>query len=307
MTHDLTYYDRPLVKEPVWVWSVPSYFYVGGAAGASLALAAATQITDGSCRELITRCRGIGLGGTIIGSGFLIYDLGRPSRFFNMLRVFRPTSPMNIGSWILAATGSLAGAALLPRSVAPRAVSNAAAVGAGILGIPLSGYTGVLLANTTIPVWNAASRTLPGLFIASGMASAGALLHFTELPPREEAVARRFAIVGQAAELAAMIALERQVSAVERVGRPLKQGFSGFLWNAARILGAASLALSLVSTKSRRAKVAAGICGTAGALSLRFSLLQAGRNSARDPHAAFQQQRPKELAAASETSRIPAA
>jgi len=111
------------------------------------------------------------------------------------------------------------------------------------------------------------------------------------LSPQEEAVTRRFAIVGQAAELVAMSAVEAQISRIESVGKPLRRGVSGFLWKAARILGAASLVLSVFSGKSQRAKRAAGACGTAAALALRFSLLQAGRNSARDPAASFDQQR----------------
>ena len=301
-----TYYDRPLIKEPVWVWSVPAYFYAGGAAGASLALAAAAQLLNNSSGELATRCRRIGLAGVVLGSGLLIYDLGRPGRFFNMLRVFRPTSPMNVGSWVLAATGSLSALAGLRRPGSKR-LSDIAAIGAGIFGIPLSGYTGVLLANTAVPVWQEATRTLPALFIASGMASAGALLHFMELPPRDETIARRFAIAGHAAELVAMSALEREVSGVEQVGKPLREGFSGFLWKTARTLGAVSLALALLPTKSRRIKTAAGICGTAAALSLRFSLLQAGRNSARDPHASFQQQHGREPHGLTEAPMQPAA
>jgi hypothetical protein len=167
-----------------------------------------------------------------------------------MLRVFRPTSPMNMGSWLLAAAGSLSALAVF-EIPGIKVLRNTSAIGAGILGIPLSGYTGVLLANTAIPVWQAASRTLPVLFIASGMASAGALLHFIELPSREETIARRFAMTGQATELVAMSALEHQVSGVEQVNKPLKQGFSGFLWKTARVLGAASLALAFLPTKSR--------------------------------------------------------
>ena len=64
----------------------------------------------------------------------------------------------------------------------------------------------------------------------------------------------------------------------------------GFLWRAGRVLGAASLALALMPAKSRCVKTAAGICGTAAALALRFSILESGRNSARDPQAAFRQQ-----------------
>jgi len=177
-------------------------------------------------------------------------------------------------------------------------VSDTATIPAGILGIPLSGYTGVLLANTAVPVWQSARLGLPILFIASGMASAGALFHLMELPKRGEATTRSFAIAGQAAELAAMFVIERQVSSVDRVADPLKKGRSGFLWKAARTLGAASLLLSLFSKKSRGARLAAGICGTAAALSLRFAVIQAGRDSAKDPHATLEQQRRRELPAA---------
>jgi hypothetical protein len=120
---------------------------------------------------------------------------------------------------------------------------------------------------------------------------AGALFHLMELPERDEAITRSFAIAGQAAELAAMFAIEREVSRVGRVGDPLKKGRSGFLWKAARTLGAASLLLSLFSRKSRGVRVAAGLCGTAVALSLRFAVIQAGRDSAKDPHATIEQQK----------------
>src|SRR5262249_48626942 len=97
----LTYYDRPLVKQPVWVWSIPTYFYAGATAGASLALGAAVQVLHGSSSNLVRRSRLLGAIGISIGASLLIYDLGRPERFMNMLRVFRPTSPMNVGSWLL--------------------------------------------------------------------------------------------------------------------------------------------------------------------------------------------------------------
>jgi hypothetical protein len=129
------------------------------------------------------------------------------------------------------------------------------------------------------------------------MASAGALFHFMNMSPREERITQRFAIAGQAAELATMFVLEAHASKIERVGKPLKQGFSGFLWKTARVLGAASLVCGLWSRKSQRMKTAAGVCGTASALALRFSLLQAGRNSARDPLATFEQQHSQPAAA----------
>jgi formate-dependent nitrite reductase membrane component NrfD len=238
------------------------------------------QALHGSSSNLVRRSRLLGAIGLSIGTSLLIYDLGRPERFMNMLRVFRPTSPMNVGSWLLGATGSLAGLSL----VSTNRTADIAGIGAGLLGIPLSGYTGVLIANTAIPVWREASRGFPILFVASGMASAGALFHLMELAERDESIARRFAIAGQAAELVATFAVQRELSRVEQVSRPLTQGNSGFLWKAARALGAASLVLSLFAKRSRPVRTAAGICGTAAALSLRFAVLQAGRNSARATH-----------------------
>ncbi|MGH9013614.1 MAG: NrfD/PsrC family molybdoenzyme membrane anchor subunit, partial [Acidimicrobiia bacterium] len=42
-----TYYDRPVLKEPVWTWEVPAYFFVGGlAAGSAMAAVAADLAAD---------------------------------------------------------------------------------------------------------------------------------------------------------------------------------------------------------------------------------------------------------------------
>ena len=110
-----TYYEQPVLKEPVWIWAVPAYFYAGGVAGAAAVTGAAIQVAGrGSMRDLMKKCRVVAAAGTAVGTGLLIYDLGRPARFLNMLRVFRPTSVLNMGSWILgAATSSSAGALLL--------------------------------------------------------------------------------------------------------------------------------------------------------------------------------------------------
>ncbi|HJT17698.1 MAG TPA: polysulfide reductase, partial [Thermoanaerobaculia bacterium] len=41
------YYGLPFLKEPVWTWEVPAYFFVGGAAGAAAVVAAAAQLGSG--------------------------------------------------------------------------------------------------------------------------------------------------------------------------------------------------------------------------------------------------------------------
>src|SRR3954470_8404537 len=144
-----SYYGLPLLKEPVWKWPVPAYFYVGGVAGGCAALGAAARRSGlPALRPLCERTRVIAAGGAVVSAGLLIWDLGRPSRFLNMLRVFRPTSPMNLGSWILSAFGGFATVAALLRRhrTGPLgAIGDASAAAAGCLGLPLAGYTGVLL------------------------------------------------------------------------------------------------------------------------------------------------------------------
>jgi formate-dependent nitrite reductase membrane component NrfD len=284
-----TYYDRPILKEPVWIWSVPAYFYAGGTAGAAAVLGAAAQVLDAEeLKGLVRRCRLIAAAGTALGTAFLVEDLGRPSRFLNMLRVFRPTSPLSVGSWILApATGLAAGSAVLPG-----ALGDAAGLGAGALGGPLAGYTGVLLAHTAVPVWQSTRRSLPPLFVASAAAGAASILDLLSLSPREERLVWHFGVAGKAAELGAALALEREAREVERVIRPLEEGLGGALWRAAKLCTAGSLVASMLPTRDRRIRrVISGLLGTAGAIAVRFALWHAGKVSARDPLATFAMQR----------------
>lgn len=293
-SRDRTYYDRPAIKEPVWIWAVPAYFYCGGTAGAAALLGAAAQAGGHpELRALVSRCRWVAAVSGAVGTALLIHDLGRPDRFLNMLRVFRPTSPMSVGSWVLAVEGpSTAASALLSgASGFFGRLGDLAGLVAGALGVPQAGYTAVLVSNTAVPVWQATRRSLPGLFMASAVAGAASLLELFPMGPRQARVVRRYGAVGRVAELAAGLAVERHADRVERVGRPLHRGPSGALWMASKALTAASLVASLMAGRSRRVRVAAGLLGTAGALALRFAVFHAGKASARDPRATFQQQR----------------
>lgn len=288
-----TYYDLPAIKEPVWIWAVPAYLYAGGTAGAAAVLGAAAQSRGEPLRGLVSRCRWTAAAGLAAGTALLVHDLGRPDRFLNMLRVLRPTSPMSVGSWVLAGAGPLAaGAAALGNARGRlRRVGDAAGYLAGGAGMPLAGYTAVLLSTTAVPVWQEASRSLPALFTASAMAGAASLLELTQLAPHEERVVRRFGAAGKLAELAATFAVEREARRVERVARPLGEGASGALWRGSRALTAASVLLTALPGRSRARSVASGLLGTAGALALRFAVFHAGKASARDPRATFDLQR----------------
>ncbi|MBV9033795.1 MAG: polysulfide reductase NrfD [Acidobacteriaceae bacterium] len=226
--NDPTYYERTMLKEPVWEWAIPTYYYVGGLTGASLALGAAAQIGNAGEREsLITRCQLIGFIGAIVSSGLLIYDLGRPVRFIYMLRVFRPTSPMNVGAWILSVAGAASAGTVLLR----RRRSWVAKVGtvlgfiSGLAGLALATYTGVLVANSAVPLWQASRKILPVLFGASAVASVGSFFDTLVENAGEHRITTAFGTVGRIAEISAGMVMEKEASAVERVGFPLKRVF----------------------------------------------------------------------------------
>src|SRR5262249_28346248 len=133
----------------------------------------------------------VGLAAEVASPALLISDLGRPERFLNMLRVFKVTSPMSVGSWILAASGgaSTTAAACELLGIAPRFTPTASAASAGA-GAPLAVYTATLISNTAVPVWHEARRELPFLFAAESAGSAGAAASLV-LAPRDAGPARR--------------------------------------------------------------------------------------------------------------------
>src|SRR5262249_38712189 len=117
----------------------------------------------------------------------LIADLGVPSRFHHMLRIFKPSSPMNLGAWSLAAYGiplqmiALRHLAddtnLLPRRIRRLLLRLVPERLAGIIGIPcgllMIAYPGVLLSNTSNPAWSQ-TRLLGALFSSSSIATGAA-------------------------------------------------------------------------------------------------------------------------------------
>ena len=291
---DPAYYDVPMLKEPVWGWAVPLYYYIGGLTGASLVLGAAAQITGSNeSRTLIRRCHLIGFAGSVVSGGLLVYDLGKPSRFLNMLRVFRPTSPMNMGAWILSGTGATATGALLfgGRSGWLKIPGQLLGYLAAVFGAGLATYTGVLVANSAIPIWQESRRALPVLFGSSALASLGCTFDIFTENAEERGITNVIGNVGRVAEIVAGTLMEHHASAVPRVGRPFRRGLSGVMWRTAELLTAASLLVSLAPNRTRRTRVAAGLLGTAGSLLLRCTVAHLGTVSSRDSRASFHQQR----------------
>lgn len=274
-----SYYGRPILKAPEWTWEVPWYFFLGGMAGASSVLSSAARLTGRS--RLADRAGLVAAVGAAISPALLISDLGRPQRFLNMLRVFKPTSAMSVGSWILAAYGPAAGGAAALRAVGwfPRLRSLLDAA-AGALGPPMATYTAVLVADTSIPAWHEARAELPFVFAGSAAASAGAMACLL-VAGEEGAPARRLAVGGVVVELAADDAMRRRLG---DLGEVYEQGDAGRWHRAAQLASAAGGALLVAGGARRRPLSVAGACLVlSGSVCQRWAVYRAGFASAADP------------------------
>jgi polysulfide reductase-like protein len=275
-----SYYGRPIINQPVWEErEIAGYLFAGGLAGASSILAAGADLSG---RPVMARrsklCASAAVG---VSLGALIKDLGRPSRFVNMLRVFKPTSPMSVGVWILFAYAPLnfASAASDVAGIAPR-TGRAAGAGAAALGAGVASYTAALIADTAVPAWHGGYRELPFLFVGSA-ASAGAGFAMVASPLAENGPAQLMGVLGGAVELAAEQLMERRLGIVAET---LRDGVAGRRLRAAKILTAAgAVTAATVGRRSRPAAALAGAALLAGSALTRFGLFAAGMQSARDP------------------------
>ena len=276
------YYGLPTLKEPVWTWEVPAYFFVGGAAGAAATIAAAARMVGGR-PELVRDARWIAAVGGAISPPLLIGDLGRPERFLNMLRVFKLQSPMSVGAWTLVAFSNAAGAAAFADwtdratggRVPVRVIGNAAETVAAATGLVLSTYTGVLIGATAIPVWSDNVRVLPVHFGASAVGAAVSILEL--LGHRDPALN----LLGAgAAAVETLVGASLELSSREALV-PLKQDWTGAVVRAGGVLsGPLPLALRLMAGRSPSARKAAAISTIVGSLLTRVGWLAAGRESA---------------------------
>jgi formate-dependent nitrite reductase membrane component NrfD len=290
VTTTSSYYGQPVIKPPVWqARDIAGYFFAGGLAGASSVLAAGAELTGNRHLATVTKFGALaGLAGSLFG---LIHDLGRPERFLNMLRVAKPTSPMSVGSWLLAAYGPQAGVAAATAATGrlPR-LGRVATLGAGLTGPAVASYTAALIADTAVPAWHDGYRELPFVFTGSAATAAGGL-GMLATPVAQAGPARRAAAAGAACELVAFQALERRLGAL---AEPYRRDHAGRLLRAARVLTAGGAATGvLLGGRSRAAAAISGAALLAGSACTRFGIFHAGMASARDPRytVAPQQQR----------------
>lgn len=291
------YYGIPLLKQPQWKPEIPLYFFVGGAAGAASVVGAIAHWT-GHDKKIAHDARLVAAVGAVISSGLLISDLGRPDRFLNMLRMFKPQSPMSMGAWALAGFGTFSAAAAAAQILSDRynlgafrILGNMAEGFSALFGLPISNYTGVLIGATVIPVWNHNVRTLPFHFGMSGLNAGVSIL---ELMGNDGSRAlNRLAILSSAAETYEGVELELKRDPV--VNEPLKHGSSGWITRIGGFLsGPLPLALRVAAEftgkgRSRQLRRVAASSSIAGSLLTRIGWIRAGSASARDWRLPLQQ------------------
>jgi len=274
----------PMIHAPVWTWEVPVYFWFGGIASGSAFVAFACDLAGDEHSARIARR--VSLAAVAPSPVLLIMDLGRPARFLNMLRIFKPRSPMSVGAWCLVAfSNTIAGAVaadLLGQRRAARVLGGATALLGGYLG----SYTGVLLAATAVPVWARSRLFLGPIFVstatATGAAATRLALVASGLPdghPTRRAIGN-VETGAMAAELLLSVVNEKRLG---EAGHVLDEGAAGRRFRTAKWLVRGGLALRFARARGgRRVHDLASLMYLVAGLLFRLAWVGAGRASAED-------------------------
>ncbi len=270
------YYGKPMIKPPEWTDLIPVYFFSGGLAGASATVAFGERLAK---NHALARIMLLTAAGGCAVSGFcLIADLKKPERFLNMLRVFKPTSPMSVGVYIFSAfsTAVFAAAASELTGIA-RPLGRIFEAAAAVIGPAMSCYTAVLIGDTVVPAWHYGRTSMPILFAATSAATAGGI----GMLSGSNGTTRRLAIAGAAGGIAALERLHHELG--PRQSQAYRTGEAQLFAKAARALNIAGLAAAVVSRRNAGLGKIAGALLLAGGLAERFSVFRAGCISAKDP------------------------
>src|SRR5205085_2041411 len=283
------YSGVPILAQPTWGHQIAAYFFLGGISSGAFVLGALAGLAGGERRRQLSRTAQYVSCATVLPCApLLIADLGRPALFQHMLRIFKPSSPMNLGAWTLTVHGAMAtitAARLLTgEDRLPLGVCNTPLLGSiarllperplAVAGLPsaltLGGYTGVLLGTTSVPVWST-SPLLGALFMASSLSTGAAATNLAAAlnghsTPGEKEALRRLSVVLGAGEMAT---LAGYVGTAGAAARPLLIGKTRLLMVGAAASLVASTALEvagLVAGSTRLSHAAAAATLVGGAL-----------------------------------------
>jgi formate-dependent nitrite reductase membrane component NrfD len=301
-----SYYGRPVLKKPHWVWHIWLYFWLGGIAAGAGVLAAVARLfgSERHHKSVVRTGRYISLAGLLVSPVLLILDLQRPERFHHMLRIFKTRSALGTGTYILTGSGLLAGlnaarqivedgfipANSLPGKLALLIPEKPVTLGQGVFSLGLGSYTGVLLSSTAIPLWHKAHPVLGPLFLSSAFSSGAAAISLaqtvTGVRPEDMHALDQIEQAALAAEITLLVSGALRLD--PRVRRPLTSGKYAAILKAAigsGIIVPLGLTMFKPARGTRFVKIISALLTLNGAFWLRFAIVEAGKVSADDPQA----------------------
>ncbi len=292
------YYGVPLLKRPKWRWEIALYFFFEGISAGSFLLGALADLSGNKrLRELSRAAYDVSFLALLPCPPLLIADLGRPDRFHHMLRVFKPSSPMNLGAWTLAGFSAPVSAITALKLISDGSSNDgnklALRNGLGAAGLPFAltmiSYPGVLLSTTSTPVWSR-SRFLGALFACSSIGNGAAATSIVLLLRGNNDVALgRLHTIENTARICEGAALVTYLVTSKDAAKPLTKGRHSILfWLGA--VGCGLLLPMILCDKSghkpnRRRSIFRSALSLAGGLALDWVITHAGKQSADDVHA----------------------
>lgn len=308
-----SYYNIPPIHKPHWKWLVIVYFFAGGIAGMSYVVATIAQLLGGQHNRSITRAgRYISLVALLPSPVLLILDLGRPDRFHHMLRILKLRSPMSVGTWTLTIFGAFCGLSALIQAAEDGLLRRVSPISRPLLALPpkligalglafafgTSGYTGILVSATAVPLWARNYLLMGPLFLASSLSNAVAAIRLVLSFARGTSQQthkrlEQLELTALLAELGLLLAARINLGPV--LDKPLRDGHLGRVYRGL-VLGAGISAPLLLSSAGRllhhrwdmRAVTPlSALLTLVGGQAFRYLIVMAGRASADDPQATF--------------------
>lgn len=308
-----SYYNLPAIHRAHWKWLIIFYFFAGGIAGAAYMITTVANIFGGKEGKKIARTGYyVSFAAMIPSPILLILDLKSPERFHHMLRVIKLRSPMSLGVWTLIAFSFFSTLSALiqasrdnilpiPRTL-QRDLASLPCRATGALGsVPamiLSGYTGVLLAVTAVPLWTKNHLAMGPLFLASAMSNAVAAITLV-LSLRRDTKDKtlenleRLDTISLLAEIGLLSLMRARFGST--IDRPLSEGHTGKLLKFGfEGIGVAIPVLAQLRSgwqgkhPPRLVTAAVASLVLVGGLIFRYVIVVAGNQSADDPQATFE-------------------
>ena len=218
----ITYYDIPPLKPTVYKWETAAAFFFNSIAGGAQVLAVMTDLRDSHQNRSVVRTgRYLAAAAGLLSTGLLISELHTRQRWFNMLRLFKKTSPMSIGIWSITPFVALSTLAAIGQAAEDmgyekpgRLMGKMFGIPAAALGTVVMTYMGTELEETNIPLWASAYPLLAPLYAAGGISNAAAALQLqaemSAAPAVQKTMLNRIALISGTLETALAAFLGRR-------------------------------------------------------------------------------------------------